>query len=239
MSLEFAVSSFGWGYGLALNGQLAELKQWPDVECRLLEGLEVRLRREEDGEILPLDRKTIEEAFGWLCDQIRLPAVRAHRTDIRPSHLPLVSGVRRSGANVAQFFFLHDLTRSRALRGSRALPRALSQYIGIEQPATTIDLLEDKQALEDLLAPGCTPAARWPMPGGHPLVLLQQAAVNAAVGKLRAARGIVAINGPPGTGKTTLLRDLIAGVILERAHALVNFDDPASAFRHGLRARRG
>jgi hypothetical protein len=77
------------------------------------------------------------------------------------------------------------------------------------------------------------------MSGGDPRVVLQQAAVNAALGQLQAARGIVAINGPPGTGKTTLLRDLIAGVILERAHALAAFDDPASAFKHASKVRRG
>ena len=48
-----AVSSFGWGYGLARTGRLAELKAWPQVERDLVEGLEHLLKRENDDEVLP------------------------------------------------------------------------------------------------------------------------------------------------------------------------------------------
>lgn len=75
-----------------------------------------------------------------------------------------------------------------------------------------------------------TPAARWPSPGGHPLVLLQQAAVNLARSELSGREGIVAVNGPPGTGKTTLLRDMVAACVLDRALAMAGFDDPGTAF---------
>ena len=66
--------------------------------------------------------------------------------------------------------------------------------------------------------------------GGHSLVLLQQAAVNAAFDELKDP-GLYSVNGPPGTGKTTLLRDIVAGVEFDRAQALVKFDNPETAFK--------
>jgi MoxR-like ATPase len=56
-------------------------------------------------------------------------------------------------------------------------------------------------------------------------VLLQQAAVNRARSELK-GEGIFAVNGPPGTGKTTLFRDLVAACVVDRALAMTSFDNP-------------
>ena len=63
----------------------------------------------------------------------------------------------------------------------------------------------------------------------HQSLVLQQAAVNISV-KTLGEDQIVAINGPPGTGKTTLLRDMIATVLVERAERMCGYDDPRKAF---------
>ena len=42
--------------------------------------------------------------------------------------------------------------------------------------------------------------------------------------------GVFSVNGPPGTGKTTLLRDVIASILVKRAKALVQYEEPVDAF---------
>jgi len=81
------------------------------------------------------------------------------------------------------------------------------------------------------VAGACTasshPRARWP--SAHDLSLMQQVAVDLATDTL-AKGGLFSVNGPPGTGKTTLLMDLVAAVVLRRAEALCVFCHPAEAF---------
>lgn len=80
----------------------------------------------------------------------------------------------------------------------------------------------------ELLAPAHSPVGRWP--SQHALVFSQQVAVNALWNNLKAASGIFAVNGPPGTGKTTLLRDVVAAVVVERAMRLADVVRPAEVF---------
>lgn len=64
----------------------------------------------------------------------------------------------------------------------------------------------------------------------NPLVFSQQIAVNSILQQLMKGSGIFAVNGPPGTGKTTLLRDLITAVTVDRAIELSKLSNPQDAF---------
>lgn len=221
-----AVSSFAWALPLALKLKLDALGAWPRIEPEVLEKLEGILRRvDNDGRPLPLDLKTIESAHRWLVAQFELPdhLVEPPTFILRVYHY-------YKAKNLLNSFFLRDLARAAALIGRDEAPMGLRRYLGMEKPKQTFDLLADEAVLEKAVAPVMMPAARWPSPGGHPLVMLQQAAVNLARSELAGGEGIIAVNGPPGTGKTTLLRDIVASCVTDRAVALAAFDDPEKAF---------
>ena len=66
------------------------------------------------------------------------------------------------------------------------------------------------------------PLGKWPskfMPA-----LMQQIAIN--LGNSDSEKNIFSVNGPPGTGKTTLLKEIIVNNIVERAILLSEYDNP-------------
>ena len=78
------------------------------------------------------------------------------------------------------------------------------------------------------LHPRRTPPAQWLGEPEHAMSLMQQFAINNISDQLGES-GLFSVNGPPGTGKTTLLRDLIADNITRRALVLAGFDSAAGA----------
>ena len=80
-------------------------------------------------------------------------------------------------------------------------------------------------------SPKLIPVGRWPAASDESLYFSQQFAVNTAIDAIaNQSTRIFAINGPPGTGKTTLLRDLIASILVQRAQVLAKLRRPELAF---------
>lgn len=69
---------------------------------------------------------------------------------------------------------------------------------------------------------------RYPLakyPSKFSPTLMQQVAINIAISEKERKRKIFSVNGPPGTGKTTLLKEIIASNVEKQAEALI---------RHGI-----
>ncbi len=234
-----AISSFAWGLPFALRRDLVGLGRWPDAETKLNEALDRRIRRFDDGKPIPLDGRSIRAAFDWLVPELGL----------HPSHVEPPSFAVRvyhywqaqdpPEAPLLGSFFLEDLAAARRLVGEGKAAGNLRRYLGIDKPKTRKDVLADDAVVAASVAPARFPAGRWPAAGRHPLVLLQQGAVNLATSDLEGV-DLFPVNGPPGTGKTTLLRDMVAALVVRRAEAMCAFDDPEKAFQaSGYRPKVG
>lgn len=227
---SFAISSFAWGVPIALKGDLRTLADWPSAERSLIRSTERLLyRRDDKGDIRPLDRQAIRRLFDHLVSALDLAGMDIAPPDFALRRYEFFASKIPPEPSLLNSFFLEDLAATRELIPKPDAPRALAHYLGIERPAERFDLLDDRDALRRMLAPAETPLARWPGRGRHKLALLQQAAVNACKDGMPET-GILSVNGPPGTGKTTLLRDVVAARIVERARAMVRYKNPIDAF---------
>ncbi|WP_445157502.1 AAA domain-containing protein [Halomonas sp. E14] len=169
-------------------------------------------------------------AASSLPEDIVEPPKEADTREPKPSPPATVSALASSELGMLNSLFLTDLAQVQAAVSRREIGSALAQYLG-QRPLQQIDLREDVRQAWQLLEPARYPKGRWPGKGRFPLVFSQQLAVNHAFRTLGgSAGGMVAVNGPPGTGKTTLLKDIVAGVIVQRAEMLARFSTPAAAF---------
>lgn len=233
------LSSFAWGYGQVRNGRLRKLADFAEADRTIKVELEKQLiRHDENGKILSLTNSDISQAIEWLAKVLNLPDKEVLRPGVA-IRVPLWGAYNEPPEpELLNSFFIDDLLKARAAFSSGQAGLALSAYMQATPHRERQDVVRDKGVVAKILAPSRMPLARWPGPGRYPLVLMQQAAINHSVSEL-ASGGMVAVNGPPGTGKTTLLRDILAKVVLDRAIAMSKFDKPAQAFSHTAKMMTG
>jgi hypothetical protein len=232
------LSACAWATARALDpgpGVAAWLDGFAAIEGGFASGLEETLlgRTEEQREPVILDWSILTE--------LREGAIEALGVeDVLP-----VSGVRVSSEIVARrstgtvehdflnSFIANDLARVAAAAGAGEVGAALRDYL---RPSAELDVdgrIDVRTRLDDVRRatdPDRLPLGRWPANPERPLALGQQLAVDEAIAMPRTGGNLFAVNGPPGTGKTTMLRDLVAALVTERAERLAALTDPADAF---------
>ncbi len=146
---------------------------------------------------------------------------------IQARRLPKEGAKERSNDPLNSFYAV-DLQRVRLAMRDLNVGRGFENYLRDSPVDDRVDVIQDTSALLAGVQPKMLPRARFP--AQHPLATAQQFAVDLAVKELGDRPGTFGVNGPPGTGKTTLLKDVIAHVVADRAKALAAFADPKKAF---------
>lgn len=103
-------------------------------------------------------------------------------------------------------------------KGENNIGKGLSRYLSQVSTKNEIDI-ENVDEIKKVLHPKNLPMARWISPPEQSLSLMQSVSVNVAINE-KLSGNIVSVNGPPGTGKTTLLKDIFAENIYKKASFL-------------------
>ncbi len=208
-----------------------ELQQWVDQERADMLALGVPAPSGWVGDLVEKVLNRVGLPVAALSPDIpcRIKATSAPRGTRSPENSQS-EGPQNTRAEVLASFFVRDLQNVSAAVKQGDVGVALKQFLGGIHPSRTASRMDvrdadNNDALAAALHPSKKPAGRWP--SDHPLVFSQQLAVNEAWNSLMAGAGLSAVNGPPGTGKTTMLRDIVAAVVTQRAEVLSALGDRA------------
>lgn len=128
-------------------------------------------------------------------------------------------------------FFLDEIQLVQRKLKTISKKTAIGKYLGFDNNPLALDPLNYKFLMSDFLSPKNATFTRWPRSISTVLSALQESALSTILKNFKDdERQLFSVNGPPGTGKTTLLYDLIVNLYVERATSLAVFDKAEDAF---------
>lgn len=242
---SFGVSTLPWALNQLREGNIEDAdwsKDFDELRGNLEQYIDSHFKEtitNEEGEVIRVTTQVshdqlvafeqrIIKATGWEAESIK----EVHR--VRFTTFKRSSNKEATyNADILNSFFLKDLERIISQRKVSECPLPLGKYLDgnlNSHGGDKTDVLQETGRLKEVLSPENYPDGCWPSP--YSLNLMQQFAVNTFVNGMAGTgkSDVFSVNGPPGTGKTTLLRDIIASVVVDKAKKLAAIPNPVNAF---------
>ncbi|WP_335932314.1 AAA domain-containing protein [Fusobacterium polymorphum] len=138
-------------------------------------------------------------------------------------YLKLFSSNEEEDSNESSFFQMDFYTKDLEIIAKTNLKdnSLLSNIIYSKTNKNRQKIDDNKEFLAEITLPKNMPVGKWP--SKYNPSLMQAAAINICTSK-EYSPNIFSVNGPPGTGKTTLLKEIIADTIVKKAKIIADLN---------------
>ncbi|MBS6115929.1 AAA domain-containing protein [Thomasclavelia spiroformis] len=142
--------------------------------------------------------------------------IKNNGIDIINCRMKAIENLETDATNLHSFF-VGDLEKAKTIESSILddyILKRRKERVNLDSRVKSSEF--DSKVFSKILQPKNYPTARFPSNPEYSLTFMQQVAVNLAIGYDN--EQIRSVNGPPGTGKTTLLKDIFAELVVEQSY---------------------